>query len=53
MQEVLLEGIKRDLDPFQHHGITLQMIEHAYCVSTAEVTSFRVQARLAGISYII
>ena len=40
---MLLEGVERDLAPFRHRGITLQMVEHAYCVGTADVTSFRVQ----------
>ncbi|KAK9864491.1 hypothetical protein WJX84_003297 [Apatococcus fuscideae] len=42
-QDVLLEGVERDLAPFRHRGITLQMIEQAYCVGTADVSSFRVQ----------
>ena len=47
MQDVLLEGIERDLSPFRYRGITLQMVEHAYCVATAGVTSFRVQVSLS------
>ncbi|KAK9831221.1 hypothetical protein WJX74_008187 [Apatococcus lobatus] len=37
----LLRGVERDLEPFRHHGITLQMVEQVYC--TFNLQSFRVQ----------
>ena len=40
-QDRLLQGVDRDLEPFQHRGITLQMVEQVYC--TFNLQSFRVQ----------
>ncbi|KAK9862578.1 hypothetical protein WJX84_011176 [Apatococcus fuscideae] len=37
----LLRGVDRDLSPFRHRGVTLQMIEQVYC--TFNLQSFRVQ----------
>ncbi|KAK9819294.1 hypothetical protein WJX74_001805 [Apatococcus lobatus] len=42
LQAQLLEGVDRDLAPFSQ-GITLEMVEQAYCRDTQLVTSFRVQ----------
>ena len=49
LQRRLLQGVDRDLAPFRT-GVTLEMVEQAYCRATSNVTSFRVQVCLAHAS---